>query len=107
MTAMEFWTDFWLRSLPKPTLTPGANGAPPWPAWTGANPWQAWSEYWIDACQRTVLFWDVMRRRGNAFAEHQDEGKPAVLSFSSEMVMDGRTLPRPVNYYLLRIVPPA
>ena len=71
------------------------------------NLWQAWSDYWIDACQRTVLFWDVMRRRGNTFLEHEAKGKPPVLTFRTELVVDGRTLPKPVNYFLLRVVPPA
>ena len=31
---------------------------------------------------------------------------PHVLSFAFEPVRDGRTLPRPVNYVLVRIVPP-
>jgi pimeloyl-ACP methyl ester carboxylesterase len=75
--------------------------------WQLANPWQMWTEYWIDACQRTVLFWDVMRRRGNAFLAHQERGQPPVLTFDAEMVLDGRRLPRPVNYFLMRILPPA
>jgi hypothetical protein len=29
-----------------------------------------------------------------------------VLSFEAELVLDGRSLPRPVNYGLVRIVPP-
>jgi hypothetical protein len=70
-------------------------------------PWQAAWEYWTDAAQRTVLFWDVMRKRGNQFLEHEEMGKPPVLVFEHEMVLDGRTLERPVNYFLVRIVPPA
>jgi len=31
---------------------------------------------------------------------------PAVLSFAAEVVVDGRTLDRPVNYGLVRIVAP-
>ena len=27
-------------------------------------------EYMVDAAQRTVLFWDVMRQRGNQYREH-------------------------------------
>jgi hypothetical protein len=30
---------------------------------------------------------------------------PHVLSFEAELVLDGRSLPRPVNYGLVRIVP--
>jgi hypothetical protein len=58
-----------------------------------------------DAFQRTILFWDVMRERGNQAVEHAEAGKPPVLSFRSELVMDGRTLARPCNYLLLRIIP--
>ena len=58
-----------------------------------------------DAFQRTILFWDVMRERGNQAVEHAEAGKPPVLSFRNELVMDGRTLERPCNYLLLRILP--
>src|SRR5690606_15519783 len=34
------------------------------------------------------------------------EDAPNVLHFPSELVMSGRDLPRPVNYSLLRILPP-
>jgi hypothetical protein len=71
------------------------------------TPWQAAWDYWADAAQRTVLFWDVMRKRGNQFLEHEEKGKPPVLVFEHEMVLDGRTLERPVNYFLVRIIPPA
>jgi hypothetical protein len=27
-------------------------------------------EYLVDAGQRSILFWDVMRRRGNQYREH-------------------------------------
>ena len=72
--------------------------------WTG---WSAAWDYWVDATQRTILFWDVMRQRGNLFLEHEAQGKPPVLVFEHEMVLDGRTLERPVNYFLMRIRPPA
>ena len=63
-------------------------------------------DYAIDAAQRTVLFWDVMRQRGNQYREHLGETVPHVLSYEAELIIDGRTLPRPVNYGLVRIVPP-
>jgi len=63
--------------------------------------------YLTDSAQRWVLFWDTLRQRGNNFIEHERSGKPPVLHFDYEMVVDGRKLPRPVNYALLRIVPPA
>jgi len=73
----------------------------PWDAW------QAWSSYVTDAGQRSVLFWDTIRRRGDQYLEHERAGKPPVLVFEYEMVLDGRTLERPVNYALVRIRPPA
>ena len=63
-------------------------------------------DYMIDAGQRTVLFWDVMRRRGNQYLEHMAETVPNVLQFEHELVMDGRKLPRPVNYGIIKIKPP-
>jgi pimeloyl-ACP methyl ester carboxylesterase len=63
-------------------------------------------DYLIDAGQRTVLFWDVMRQRGNQYREHLAETTPHVLSYEAELIIDGRTLNRPVNYALVRIVPP-
>ena len=62
--------------------------------------------YMIDAAQRTILFWDVMRQRGNAYREHLAETAPHVLDYKAELVVDGRKLDRPVNYVLVRIVPP-
>jgi Protein of unknown function (DUF3141) len=64
-------------------------------------------EYMVDATQRSVLFWDVMRQRGNQYREHLAETVPNVLDYAFELVIDGRTLDRPVNYGLVRIVPPA
>ena len=63
-------------------------------------------EYMVDAAQRSVLFWDVMRQRGNQYREHLTETAPHVLSYEVELVIDGRTLERPVNYVLVRVVPP-
>jgi Protein of unknown function (DUF3141) len=64
-------------------------------------------EYATDAFQRSILFWDVMRERGNQYREHMAETVPNVLDYKAELVVDGRTLERPVNYALVRIVPPA
>src|SRR6187200_1341419 len=72
-----------------------------------ANPLQdAWT-YWIDACQRGLLFLDVLQQRGEGYREHAAKVAPHVLKFGCELVMDGRKLPRPVNYALVRMVPPA
>ena len=50
--------------------------------------------YMIDAAQRTILFWDVMRQRGNAYREHLTETAPHVLDYRVELVVDGRKLDR-------------
>src|SRR5215470_14805951 len=63
-------------------------------------------EYAIDAAQRSVLFWDVMRQRGNQYLEHMAETAPHVLDYKVELVADGRKFDRPVNYALARVVPP-
>ena len=69
--------------------------------------WQDAFAYGVDSLQRSVLFWDILRERGNVFNEHVDRGKPPVLVFDYEVVVDGASLPRPCNYLLLRILPPA
>ena len=66
----------------------------------------AFFSYWRDAFERSVLYLDVLRRRGNDYREQSARAAPHVLSFDFALVVDGRTLPRPVNYGLVRITPP-
>ena len=61
-------------------------------------------EYLKDRTQRTILFWDVLRKRGNNYLRHLKAGQPPVLVFDYEMVLDGRTFEKPVNYSLIRIL---
>jgi len=63
-------------------------------------------EYLRDAWQRSIMFLDVLRQRGNIYREQKAKDVPHVLEFDAELVLDGRTLPRPVNYALVRIVAP-
>src|SRR5262249_46893856 len=72
----------------------------PWELWTD------WARYGIDFAQRSILFWDTMRQRGNQYLQHERAGKPPVVHLDHEMVLDGRPFRRPVNYALLRIKPP-
>lgn len=65
-----------------------------------------WQEYLGDFLQRSVLFWDTLQRRGKQFIAHELAGKPPVLHFDYELVIDGRRFERPVNYALVRITPP-
>src|SRR5262249_54081091 len=64
-------------------------------------------DYLVDTGQRSVLFLDVMRRRGRQYREHLAETVPHVLNYAVELIADGRNLKRPVNYGLVRVTPPA
>jgi len=61
-------------------------------------------EYWRDSAQRSILFGDTMRKRGNIYLDHLRKEQPPVLFFDYEMVEDGRDFERPVNYALVRIL---
>src|SRR5579883_2401570 len=63
-------------------------------------------EYIVDAAQRSTLFIDILRQRGNQYREYRAAKVPHVLSYAAELVLDGRTFARPVNYLLARIIPP-
>lgn len=70
----------------------------------------SWSEpydYAVDFLQRSVLFWDALRRRGNDYVERSQHPSRAVLKFEYETIADGRKFAKPVNYALVSIVPPA
>ncbi len=62
------------------------------------------TDYFTDRTQRSILFWDLLRKRGNNYLSHLKAGQPPVLVFDYEMVLDGRTFDKPVNYSLLRIL---
>ena len=59
--------------------------------------------YAVDLTQRSVLFLDTLRRRGNIMLEHERAGLPNVLHFDYEVVLDARRFDRPANYALVRI----
>jgi pimeloyl-ACP methyl ester carboxylesterase len=80
----------------------------PWLNWPG-NPFtlaQQATDYWVDAAQRSILFMDVLRQRGDERNHRAEQTAPHVLSFAFDVVMDGRHLERPVNYGLCYIAPP-
>ena len=74
--------------------------------WEKSVPPNAFSEYVRDFWQRSVLFLDILRERGNQHQEMLAHGVSSVLMYDSELVMRGDELPHPVNYSLLRIIPP-
>ncbi|MGF1562773.1 MAG: DUF3141 domain-containing protein [Geminicoccaceae bacterium] len=68
---------------------------------------QDYAAYMVDSMQRSILYWDIMRERGNEFVKSEESGGPKpLLIFDYEMVLDGKEMPRPVNYALVKIVPP-
>ncbi|MBM6595263.1 DUF3141 domain-containing protein [Microvirga pudoricolor] len=74
-----------------------------------ASPLDLWYDagaYWLDFTQRSILFWDTLRQRGNNWIDHERAGKPPLLDFDWELIADARTFERPVNYALVRILPP-
>jgi len=93
----------------KPAPKPVGRRVPAFPnpfAGSTANVMTTWSDYIVDACQRSVLFLDLLRRRGNEEIEITSRPMATVLSFDHEVLMDSRSLPRPINYALSRILAP-
>jgi pimeloyl-ACP methyl ester carboxylesterase len=66
----------------------------------------ALNEYARDFWQRSVLFLDILRQRGNQHEEMLRHGVNSVLMYESEVVMRGDELRHPINYSLLRVIPP-
>jgi hypothetical protein len=63
-----------------------------------------WQEYFTDLGQRSVLFWDTLRQRGDNMLAHEQAGYPLLLKFNHKRLVAGEDLPRPVNYSLLQIL---
>jgi pimeloyl-ACP methyl ester carboxylesterase len=66
-----------------------------------------YAEYLRDAWERLILTTDTLRKRGDIFLDHEEAGCPPVLIYDYRVVMDGKDLPYPSNYMLLKITPPA
>jgi len=86
--------------------TPEAQHGMPGAMNTGMQAWGPLGEYMVDAMQRTVLFWDVLRQRSDQYYEQKEKAVPHVLSFDAELVLDARGFERPVNYLMVRVTPP-
>lgn len=62
-------------------------------------------DYFLDSAQRSILFMDALRKRGNTYIQHLDEQQPPVLVFKYEILMDARTFEKnPANYALAKII---
>jgi hypothetical protein len=89
------------------TENKASDAAPPIDLMTDAlKTWGPLGEYALDSAQRTMLFWDIWRQRSDQYYTQKAKAVPNVLSFEVELVLDGRTFPRPVNYGLVRVKPP-
>ncbi len=74
------------------------------PDGTAVSTWiTAAAAYQTDFIQRGILFADILRKRGNTYLEHIQQGQPPVLVFDYDMILDGRKMARPVNYAIVRI----
>jgi hypothetical protein len=60
-------------------------------------------DYQRDIFERTILFWDTLRQRADNMIAHERAGKPPLLDFDYEVLLDARRFAHPANYALLRI----
>ena len=76
-----------------------------WPGGWSANPLVLDDilAYQRDVWERTILFWDTLRQRADNMIAHERAGKPPLLDFDYELILNARRFERPVNYALLRI----
>ena len=67
---------------------------------------RAAADYATDFWQRSLIFLDILRQSGNQQAEMTSRPVNAVLIYDYEVILRGDSLPRPVNYALVRVAPP-
>ncbi len=65
------------------------------------------SDYLTDFSQRSILFMDIMRQRGNQALEMSAHDGATVLNFDFDILMNGSTFERPINYWLAKMHAPA
>jgi hypothetical protein len=61
-------------------------------------------DYVVDAAERSVLFLDILRERGNEQADMASRPLATVLTFGHEILLSGKGLRRPINYSLARVI---
>jgi hypothetical protein len=59
--------------------------------------------YQRDFWERWILFADILRQRADDLLAHDRAGKPPLLDFDYELILDARRFEKPANYALLRI----
>jgi len=60
-------------------------------------------DYQRDVWERWILFMDTLRQRADDLLAHDRAGKPPLLDFDYELILDARRFEKPANYALLRI----
>ena len=94
-----------VRVPPAATTPPGMADRPAEQAPAGSSPRDLAQavDYSRDVFERAVLFWDTLRQRADDMIAHERAGKPPLLDFDYETLLDARRFERPANYALLRI----
>ena len=57
-------------------------------SWLGAR-LEPLLNIWSMPGNEYILFWDVLRQRGNQYQEHLAKEAPHVLDYDAELVIDG------------------
>lgn len=91
-------------ALPK-AIQPAANDAVEnsTPTADPGNPLTDLLAYQVDFWQRSVLFLDALRERGDDMLDHQRQNMPPLLIFDYELLLDARRFEDPANYALLKV----
>jgi len=89
-------------ALPTVARTDGRPRTAAPPAWA-PNFFRETVDYQRDLFERTILFWDTLRQRAGNMIAHDRAGKPPLLDFDYEVLLDARRFAHPANYALLRI----
>ncbi len=92
---------------PEPGIKPERQAAAPAPdpASVASAPLQLSDvlAYQRDVWERWILFIDTLRQRADDLLAHERAGKPPLLDFDYELILDARRFEKPANYALLRI----
>ncbi|MBS2132128.1 DUF3141 domain-containing protein (plasmid) [Burkholderia thailandensis] len=91
------------KATPAPPEPAVATGPGPIAGTETESPLQDALDYLRDFTERSVLFWDTLRQRADNMIGHERAGKPPLLDFDHELLLDARRFERPANYALLRI----
>src|SRR5450759_3244684 len=86
-----------------PEKEPAARAASRADTTTAISPLADVLAYQRDVWERWVLFIDTLRQRADDLLAHDRAGKPPLLDFDYELILDARRFERPANYALLRI----